>query len=44
MASSSESERPADEEEPTSNRTGFLPWEQDLEMISKFLDRKVIIV
>lgn len=21
---------------------GFLPWEQDLEMISKFLDRKVI--
>ena len=42
MSSSSTGVSERHEEEPTANRTGFLPWENDLEMISKFLDRKVI--
>ena len=31
-------------EENSNRKSGFLPWENDLEMMSKYKDRKVLIL
>ena len=33
-----------DQRTVTESLPGYLPWEEDLEMVSKYLDRKVIAV